>query len=256
MAAKTWEKDFRYPAVQASVRALSEVDPDDPYQHTGSFFIPVAEKPLVGMTPGRIYLVALVLGFAMLIGGAVLASSLEKDGGNGGDTWLLVVAVACSVSGILLFLVPVKLDRFILRWLTGRRGHELAQRAAGAKMMSAEISDADRSNMKITIDGDDQVLILFDEQNRRLMMEGLGARYQIRAADIEKLLPFQFMNYLGVEIVCRIDSQTRLRLALARVSMLLEVTRQLPFLFFLRKRIKNKLLQHCERTLRTGAEVF
>ena len=248
MAAKTWERDFRYPAIQASVRALADADPEDPFEHPGSFCIPIAKKPLVGWTVGRTMLIAMVLGFALLIGGVVLGSSVEQDGGPR-ESLLVTLAAACSVSGILMFLLPVKFDRFILSWLIGRRGRDLTHRASGAKILSAEVSDTNRANMKITIDGDDHVLILFDEQHHRLLMEGQGARYQIRADDVEKLLPFEFMNYLGAEIVCRIDSQTHLRVALARVSMLLEVTRQLPFLFFLRKRIKNKVLQHCQRTL-------
>ena len=115
--------------------------------------------------------------------------------------------------------------------------------------MAAELSNADRSKMKLTIDGDDHVLIRFDEENRRLMIEGIGARYQVRAADVEKLEPFEFMNFVGVELDYRIDSQTHLRVAIARVSMLLELIRQLPFLFLFAKRIPNRLLANCTRTL-------
>ena len=94
--------------------------------------------------------------------------------------------------------------------------------------MAAELSNADRSKMKISIDGDDHVLVLFDEDSRRLVIEGIGARYQMRAADVH-VEPFEFMNYVGADITCRIDSQTQLRVAIARVSMLLELIRQLPF---------------------------
>ena len=80
-------------------------------------------------------------------------------------------------------------------------------------------------------------------------MEGTGARYRIRAEDVKFLASFQILNYVGAELVCRINGDAKLRFAVARVSTLLEITRQLPFLFFLRKRIGNKVLDLVQRTL-------
>ena len=168
---------------------------------------------------------------------------------------MLVVAACCTLSGILTLFLPAKLDRRIVSWLIGDRGHELLGRSSRACIMAAELSNADRSKMKISIDGDDHVLVLFDEDSRRLVIEGIGARYQMRAADVQ-VEPFEFMNYVGVEITCRIDSQTQLRVAIARVSMLLELIRQLPFLFFLRKRISNRLLTNCRQTLQPESSGF
>ena len=39
------------------------------------------------------------------------------------------------------------------------------------------------------------------------------------------------------------------RIAIARVSMLLELIRQLPVLFFLQKRIKNRIFKTCAEAL-------
>ncbi len=75
MAAKTWEKDFRYPAIQASIRLLGDGYYDDPFRFPGSFCIPVAEKPIVGWTPGRVSLIAIVVGFLLLAAGALLAAT-------------------------------------------------------------------------------------------------------------------------------------------------------------------------------------
>jgi len=47
----------------------------------------------------------------------------------------------------------------------------------------------------------------------------------------------------------RIEEQTVLAIAIARVSYWLEIKRQLPFLFFWSKSTSNPLLKKCERTL-------
>lgn len=253
MAAKTWEADFRFPAIQASIRALGDACEADPFAYPGSFCIPVAEKPVIGWTPGRVSLVVLVLGFVLLGSGALLATKADEDKPGAGDAALLTLAACCSLSGIAVLFVPAKLDRHIVRWLIGKRGRELLDRSGTTKVMAAELSDVNTSG-KISIDGDDHVLILFDVENRRLQIEGIGARYQIRAADVEKLEPFGFMAYLGAEITCRIDSQTRLRIAIARVSMLRELIRQVPVLFFLRGTVSNRLLENCTRTLRRSGD--
>jgi hypothetical protein len=210
---------------------------------------------VVGWTPGRVSLALLVLGFALLVAGALLATAVEKARPGGGDPLLLAVAACCSLSGIVVLFLPAKLDRQIVGWLMGDRARRLLARASSAEIMAAELSHADRSTMKISIDGDDHVLVFFDDTNRRLMIEGIAARYQIRAADIEELAPFEWMNYVGVEISYRIDPQTRLQVAIARVSVILELIRQVPLLFFLRKRMSNRLLERCSRTLQPTGRV-
>ncbi len=249
MAAKTWDADFRFPAIQASIRTVVDAHRQDPFGFPGSFCLPVGKKPVVGWTPGRVMLIAFVLGFALIGAGALLTTKVDRDQPGGADTVLLTLAGCCTVLGITTMLVSVKLDRFILRWLIGDRAHDLVGRSGMAETMTAELSDADRSKAKISIDGDDHVLILFDDEHNRLMIEGIGARYQIRAEDVKELKTFEYMNYLGVEIIYQIDQATRLRVAIARVSLLLEVTRQVPFLFFMRKRISNKLFDRCAQTL-------
>ena len=67
-------------------------------------------------------------------------------------------------------------------------------------------------------------LLLFDEQNRRVMIEGLGGRYQIRAADVEEVSPFFWrfscMAYIGGRITYLIDSETRLQLLIVNQSLI------------------------------------
>ncbi|MEQ9412049.1 MAG: hypothetical protein RIK87_30335 [Fuerstiella sp.] len=247
MAARTWDTDFRFAAIQASIRCLADQRPDDPFSCDGSFCVPVAKRPVLGWTPGRISLIALSAGFALLGGGAFLASWAEKN--QAGGSALLAFAVCCSLSGIVLFFLPAKFDRQIISWLIGDRGRALMEQAGLAGIMSAELSNAEQKDMKLSIDGDDHVLIFPDHAGRRLMIEGIGARYQIRADDVVVLRPFRFMNYVGAEVVCQIDDDTQFRFAVARVSLLAELIRQLPFLFFLRGKIRNRLLDRCEEVL-------
>jgi hypothetical protein len=249
MAAKTWDKDFRSEAIQASLRLVDSEQREDLFQAPVSFCLPVAGKPIVGWTPGWFMLIALVLGFLLLGAGAVLGSLADKHKDGPASVFLLVVAVVCSLSGIATFILPLKCDRHIVRRLLGNRGRQLSERADRTPLLVAEVTNADRSSMKISISGDDYALIFPDEVNRRILMEGIGARYQIRAEDVDQVLPFQFMNYLGVEIVYRIGTETRLRLAIARPSLLLEFVRQAPILFFMRSWVPNRLLGRLSETL-------
>ncbi len=243
MAAKTWEADFRYSAIQASRTVLGRLREDeDMFNLPASFCVPVAERPVVGWTPGRIMLIAMVMGFLLGGSGAFLATVAVKKVDDVTNAGLLTLAVCCSLSGMLMFFLPVVCDRYVMCAIIGDRGKKLIERAGTTKILTTELSNADRSKMKLSIDGDDYVLIFPDDVNRRLLIEGIGARYQIRSEDVEQLLPFQFMNYLGVEIVCSIGTEGTLHIALARVSYLLEITRQIPILFFLRGRISNRLL--------------
>lgn len=241
MAARTWDADFRYPAIQALIPLIRDGYLDDPFRFEGSFCLPVAERPSVGWTPGKITPIVLVLGFALLVAGEYLASQAKRN--PNASVALMIAAVACSLSGIVSFFAPVKFDRYVISWLIGNRGRELIERAGMVQIMSAEISNADRSKMKLSIDGDDHVLIYVNESGHRILMEGTAARYQIRAEDVVKVVPFEFMNYVGVEVVCRVGGTTPLHIAVARGSLLLELIRQIPLLFFLRNRIPNPLYQ-------------
>lgn len=80
-------------------------------------------------------------------------------------------------------------------------------------------------------------------------MEGIAARYQIRAEDVEWVVPFEWMNHVGVELSYRINEATSLRLAIARPSMMTELLRQAPILFFLRPMISNRINQRFSEVL-------
>ncbi|KAA5547070.1 hypothetical protein FYK55_01230 [Roseiconus nitratireducens] len=252
MAAKTWESDFRYPAMQASVRKFRDDFPDDLFATEESFCVPVGDRPVRGWTPGKTMLVALVLGFALLGGGVAILSFVDEEADDISATLLTLLAVTSSLSGIAMFFLPLLLDRYLVAWCIGWRGKELLDQPDG-DVFAAEVSDTDRTRMKIQIDGDDYVLVRMDETQGRLWIEGVSARYQVQRRDVLAIEPFQFMNYLGAELEYRIDDETSLRIAIARVSMLWEVTNQLPFLAFLRKRIPNRPLRYLQ-TWWTGVE--
>jgi hypothetical protein len=249
MAAKTWETDFRYSAICESIKEFGSEQGDDPFSFPGSLCVPVAKKPVVGWTPGKIFLVCLVLGFAFLGGGVVLIGKTERgaERGDGNNAVAVSIGACLSIAGVACFFLPVTLDRLIMKLVLGSRGTELARRRG--EILCAEISDTDRTKMKISIDGDDYVLVLADYANHRLLIEGVAARYLVRAIDVTDFRPFQFMNYVGAEITFRINDKASLSIAIARVSLLLELTRQLPFLVFLRKLIQNRIFRVCAEAL-------
>lgn len=248
MAARTWDEDFRKDAIKASIRNLGPEYRDNPFLYDGSFCLPVGENPAPFWTPGKFSLIALVIGFALLAGGAAIVSAAETLDGEV-DPVLLTLAALCSLSGFAMFFIPVKGDRLILRWMLGDRVRSRLDEFDVRHVMSSELGQPGPKGRKLSIDGDDHVLIFFDDGNHRIMIEGIGARYQIRARDVESLNAYQFMNYMGVEITCRIDENTTLDIALARVSLLYELLTQVPIFLFLKKRLKNPLLEKCEQTL-------
>jgi hypothetical protein len=249
MAAKTWEADFRYPAICRSIKRLESEAVDDLWDSSSSYCVPVAKKPVVGWTPGKISVAFLVLGFVLLGSSVLLLGMAERRGkqGNPMAQWVQPLAACLGVSGIACFFVPLLLDRYIMKWLIGARGAELLRQRG--ELLCAEISHTDRSKMTVSIDGDDYVLILADVLNRRLLIEGVAARYMIRAQDVLQLEDFEFLNYVGAELSYRIDDEVILSIAIARVSILLELIRQLPILFFLRRMVRNRILRVCKETL-------
>jgi hypothetical protein len=252
MAAKTWDTDFRYQAIQESMKRIRSESTDDIFRSKSSFCIPVANRPIVGWTPGKLFLVFLVLGFVLLIAAAIVVGVAGRNPnlGDNSKTMAIVLSVTMGLGGMTCFFVPVLFDRLLMRLLIGSRGSELVSQPG--EVLCAEISNNDRSKMKVSIDGDDYVLFLADTKNQRLLIEGVAARYMIRAEDVTELKPFQFMNYVGAEIVFRINDSVCLGLAIARVSVLLELIRQLPILFFLEKRIKNRIFKACQEALGDG----
>jgi hypothetical protein len=249
MAAKTWETDFRYKAIQESIKVVRQEGAGDIFRCKSSFCIPVANRPIVGWTPGKLFIIFLVLGFVLLIAAAIVAGMAERNPNldENSEAIAIVLSVVLGFGGMACFFAPVLLDRYLMRLLIGSRGSELVRRPG--TVLCAEISNTDRSKMTISIDGDDYVLLLADAENRRLLIDGVAARYMIRAEDVTELKPFQFLNYVGAQMTFRINGTVQLGLAIARVSLLLELIRQLPFLFFLQKRIKNRILKACQEAL-------
>src|SRR5690606_1718562 len=146
----------------------------DIFRSKTSLCVPVGEKPAVGWTPGRIFLIFLGLGFLFLISAAVLGAQAERDDKKD-DPVLIAVCAVLGLSGMGCFFVPATMDRFSMTRLLGSRRADLIEQPG--ELLCAEISHTDRSKMKIEIDGDDYVLCLADAKNRRLLIEGVAARY-------------------------------------------------------------------------------
>lgn len=242
MAAKQWNDDFRSDAIMESIAMFPGEIPEDVHDSGQSFCLPMRDRPMIGFTPGKLMLVVLVLGFALMGLAAWVISRVDIDADDPGSTLTIVGAMMLGLTGFMCFFVPAIFDKPVAKCFLGSRGKELQHRAGSDDLLSAELANGDPSKQGIAIDADDNVLVFPDKQNKRLLIEGLAARYQIRSEDVIAVQPFVYTNYVGASIHYRINGQTDLWIALARVSLLYELTRQLPFLIFLRKRIKNRIL--------------
>ena len=242
--AHNWEKDFRYEAVQASMELVGEDIREDPFDYPFSFCLPISGEPFRGITPGKIMLAALVLGFAGLIAGVVIAG----QSGEGDETsWpILILGLCCTLGGIGCFFLPFALQKRIVGWCIGQRGADLMNRAESRDIVASELGRADK--VQIKIEGDDHVIILFDRQNQRILMEGMAARYLICNEDIVSISPFTFMSYLGADISYRIGEETVLRIAIAKSNGTQELVNQVPILFFLKRFIRNRILERFTET--------
>ncbi|MEM9944424.1 MAG: hypothetical protein AAF939_22920, partial [Planctomycetota bacterium] len=227
-----WESDFRYPAMQASMAIVADEQLDDLSGCQFSFCLPVFSKPVNSwINPGRLSLLFLVLGFGGLICGGLMAFKAEQDLETN-FTWVLI-ALACGVSGIAFLLLPALLQKRINSWFIGDRGKALVAKSRGGDLIYCELGDS--SNPKLTIDGDDNVIVLLDKVNERLLIEGVAASYQIRKQDVRSIQNFEFMGCIGADIVYQIGSATTLRLGIASADIKKELTRQIPFLSFIKK---------------------
>src|SRR5690606_23220769 len=120
MAAKSWEADFRYPAIQESMKIIREERPDDIFDCSHSLCIPVGNRPVIGWTPGKIFIIDLALGF-VLLGAAAFVTSGSNDA-NGENPAIIALGAVLGLSGMACFFLPAMADRFIMRLLTGARG--------------------------------------------------------------------------------------------------------------------------------------
>jgi hypothetical protein len=245
MAAKSWEKDFRYPAMTASLAVIQGEYLDDPFRFPGSFVLPVAAKPVSGITPGRISILCLVMGFVLLGTSLFLSWQAEQND----ELVFYVLAAMSGLLGLLCFFLPVMFNRLIVGNMIGPRAHDLVDYAQGVKLYTAEISSPDTKH-KLTIDGDDHALLYFDASHGLLRIEGIGARYQLRAQDVSQVTPFHFMNYLGFEVWCKVGEASILHFAAATPSVLDELIRQAPILFFLKRWNRNTLYERAVETLK------
>ena len=236
--AKHWESDFRYPAIQASMAQVEREPQQDALDRAFSFCLPVTALPLPSwITPDKISLLFLILGMGGLAAGAIMAATMDLDDG-GIKMW---IAASSSLTGMLLLFMPALLHKRMTIWKIGDRVDQLLSRFPRMESVCCELGDS--INPTLSIDGDDHVLILFDTSNRRLLIEGLAASYQIRGDDVSLVGPFEFGGALGAEIECKIAGETFFRFGILRTSILNELIRQVPILPD--RWIKNHLLDKC-----------
>lgn len=194
----------------------------------------------------------MVVGLCGLAGGAYLVGAFERFGLPAPDGVSLFAASCCSLGGMLALFAPLWFTKLIVWYLLGSRARETMNACPDSSTIAVEVSTPHREEMKISLDADDYGIVFADVPNRRLVIEALNARYQIRADDLISLEEFQFVNYLGAVIECEIANGTTLHIAIARMSLKLEFSRQVPLPIF--RNVPNPVFEQCRRAIgRTSA---
>lgn len=245
MPAKTWDDDFRKDAIDASVRKLGDEFLDDPFRYDGSFCLPVGETPKQGWSPiwirGCVYLASFVLEVIILL-------SIFVYGIDGSfRVMYLFFAVMLAGIGSEKLLTSRAGETFILRRLLKDRVRTRLEEFAAEQVIPCELIDPEPDGERRSYDSDDYVLIFLDEAHRRLLIEGVSARYQIRAEDVTRLQKHEWTGWSsvfyqsGAVLTCRIDEKTELTLAAVREPGNYEIDQQMLLWLFLSRARRNAL---------------
>jgi len=262
MAVKTWDDDFRKDAIEASLRKLGGESLDDPFCYDGSFCLPVGERPLLGWTPFRIRIYAECAGFVLIFGLAVYTIVCSARGAAIPASRISPLIIAIFVVEVVIhqLLILRRAEILILRRLLQDRIRNRLQEFETAQLIPCELIPPDAGCQTRYFHGDDYALIFLDEKRRRILIEGVTARYQIRADDVTGLEKFTWVSTLnehyrsGALVTCRIDETTELTLAAVRQPGYFEFLQQsLLTLFLSRARRdalqKNQLIGPFKQTL-------
>ncbi|WP_437229065.1 hypothetical protein SH661x_001238 [Planctomicrobium sp. SH661] len=248
MAKKSWESDFRAEAILASLQVMKEIPREKIFEVRRSFCLPGAAQPVRGWTAGRVSLLFLAAGFTILCMGVTLVSlpAHLKQGQMG--NLITEVAFLCTLTAVLLLLTPLVFSQRIYGFLIGDSARLLVQHLTGGPVFPADLNPPGGMS-GVNIDSQDDVLVLFDESERHILIAGRGANYQICAEDAVLVETFQLVSNLGVRLHYRIDPQTHLAIVLSRTSALAETIRQQPWLFFLKRFVPNTLYANALQAL-------
>lgn len=246
MPAKTWDEDFRNEAIEASVRKLGEVYLDDPFSYDGSFCLTVGERPRQGWTPfwirGCVYLTSFVLEVSIMV---YIISCFVVGIDVAFRVIFLIPSVMLASIGIEQLLVSRTGECFILRRLMKDRVQTRLEEFDAEHMIPCELIDP--NDERHYYGSDDYVLIFLDEERRRLLIEGVSARYQIRADDVTGLEKYEWTGWSsvfyrsGALLTCRIDETTELTLAAVREPSDYEERQQMLLWLCLSRARRNAL---------------
>lgn len=220
--------DFRAEAIQASQRFCRAGTDADLLTIGRSLCIPVPGATKNDLfRPGLISLTALIIGFAGLIGGALLATGAQDGSGTatGPDTARLTIAALCSIGGIATFFVGIFLaSRWVWKTLDTRID-TLMHRPWTIPPRRVNLEDA-RTFQKIKLRPEDMGIAFFDTERRRILIEGIRCRYVVLADDIEDFETVKAPGSVGSILAVNIDGAV-LRIVLQQDSNLrFELRRQ------------------------------
>jgi hypothetical protein len=151
------------------------------------------------------FLAFLFLGFAILLTSAIIAEKVPE-----GSERPYEVAMSIGL-GIALLCIPfilcspLLLKRHMKKKLLNRTG-ALFNIATSKKMKVFRLEDSQTYHINKK-SPDDICLCLFDQQQRRVLIEGCGHRYVVRGEDVVRLDPLESGAKAAIELVYKIGGE-------------------------------------------------
>ena len=252
MAVRNWEKDFRSNAVTTSVGSAELLQAEDPFALPLSFCLPISQQAMNYWNPFTFLGICLMAFIGILIAGAVSLPLKAIDAmppGMEANLWSAFI-IGLMIFAFSVIVAPLICWEQIIKQFIGQRGRSLLGLAekSGSKIVYAYIVDPDEFNPnKIP---EDFVMVLIDPTEKRLVIEGTTARYQIRKQDIRKVKPFQLHVYKGAKISYSVTNQQQNRhdieILIVQVSVIDLLAHELKVLWFLRRFRSETLLDNLE----------
>ncbi|MEZ6047226.1 MAG: hypothetical protein R3C11_16920 [Planctomycetaceae bacterium] len=210
----SFQKDFRYQAMRASLDGMRKEQVNDPWEASFSYCLPTGNSPRILR---RIYLSSigtLLMGVILLLssGGLVFARAvldLNIPIQNMGLILLTCAGVIC-----LIFFFP------LVSWLRApffkERGKRCQQQFRAECIPQVTLEDP-ATGEKTKLAPEDTCYLLLDQECNRLILEGLLCSYQIRAADVILIQFIKSGFSTATLIAVRMGDREKLEIRLSKI---------------------------------------
>jgi hypothetical protein len=195
--------DFRDSAAEASRAALARLRCSDPLAAGISLCLEAEGDGRATLRRlRRLTLVRLIAGFILMLVGAVIlyAADVRKVPWlNEKEEWLIPAAAAGVLGFLAIMSGPFLQRRFVMRHIRDRLA-ESDLGDSGLPPAGVEVEDS-RTFQQPKVLPEDLARVLFDPDQRRLVIEGIVYRYVIYASDVIQMRAVKSSASLGLQIV-------------------------------------------------------